>query len=336
LWGDDDELAGSLPSSNFDWLDDASQSSLSGAAVAVASSRTLQLPIEHIPLGARVPTKNPKPWERDNSLPEPDEATWVVVSLAVERSDGGIVDAELMRPRVWVEQHGIEAGKLLPLNIEELQVSGLAFVNSVQPAPRIAGGEGSIVTARFVTRQVDLIARIEVQAADGQVETIEGTTIHPIWSLDRKDWVPLGEIEEGEQLLGADGAVVILTHTVLQRSIPVYNIEVHGEHVYQVGELRLLVHNTCAGYNSAMTQALGWLGNHGFDLTRAISYASRSSVTFMKGIRNGLKDGKIGYRIEWDPKIGGHINVFAGKVIGPHFRFSGNPADVAALLRQLF
>ena len=27
---------------------------------------------------------------------------------------------------------------------------------------------------------------------------------------------------------------------------PVYNIEVHGEHVYQVGELGVLVHNACS------------------------------------------------------------------------------------------
>lgn len=55
---------------------------------------------------------------------------------------------------------------------------------------------------RIFTRQVELIARIEVLGADGQVETIEGTTIHLIWWLDRKDWVQLGEIEQGEQLFG--------------------------------------------------------------------------------------------------------------------------------------
>ncbi len=103
----------------------------------------LQIPIEQVPLGAPVPTKNPKTWEVDQSFAEPDEATWMVVSFTVERSDGGIVDAELLRPRSWVEQFGIEAGQLLPLNIEELQIEGYAFVNSVKPSPRIAAGEGS-------------------------------------------------------------------------------------------------------------------------------------------------------------------------------------------------
>jgi hypothetical protein len=85
-----------------------------------------------------------------------------------------------------------------------------------------------------------------------------------------------------------------------------------------------------------MTKALQWLGQHGFNSIKAVPYASRSSITWMKGVANGLKDGKVGYRIEWDPKIGGHINVFAGKIIGPHFQFGGNAADVAAILRQLF
>jgi hypothetical protein len=32
---------------------------------------------------------------------------------------------------------------------------------------------------------------------------------------------------------------------LVRSSATVYNIEVHGEHVYQVGELGLLVHNAC-------------------------------------------------------------------------------------------
>ena len=209
------------------------------------STQTIKIPIEQIPLGARVPTVNPRPWERDNSLPEPNESTWVAVSFTIERSDGGIVDAEFLRPRSWVEGYGIEAGQRFPLTIEELEIEGFAHVNSVSSSIRIASGEGSTVTGKFVTREVDVIACIEVLGADGQVETIEGTTIHPIWSLDRDDWVSLGDVEEGEKLLGDSDAVVVLTHTVLRRSSPVYNIEVHGEHVDQVGLLGLLVHNAC-------------------------------------------------------------------------------------------
>jgi hypothetical protein len=101
-----------------------------------------------------------------------------------------------------------------------------------------------VITGRFVTRQVDEIARVVILAPDGTTETLEGTPIHPIWSVDRQDWIPLGELSEGEQLQAAGGVAVVLSLTLLRRSLPVYNIEVHGEHVYQVGELGLLVHNT--------------------------------------------------------------------------------------------
>jgi len=44
-------------------------------------------------------------------------------------------------------------------------------------------------------------------------------------------------------LQGLDGLAVVLSVALARVSQPVYNIEVHGEHVYQVGELGLLVHN---------------------------------------------------------------------------------------------
>jgi hypothetical protein len=133
----------------------------------------------------------------------------------------------------------------LPLNLPELDVSCLAMVTSIDDCPPIADGEGSVVTARFVTREVHVVASVDVLGADGTVETINGTTIHPVWSVDRQEWVPLGELIEGETLQGLDGLAFVLSVTLSRVSQPVYNIEVHGEHVYQVGELGVLVHNEC-------------------------------------------------------------------------------------------
>jgi hypothetical protein len=231
LWGDDA------------WQDERGGESPATQSVAV-TKRTLT-PIEQVPLGARVPTKNPKPWEFDDSLPEPVQDEWLKLSITVERTDGGVVDAELLRPRAWVEANSIRAGQLLPLNIAELQVAGFAHVTAIEPCLVIAAGDGSVITGRFVTRQVDTIARVEILGADGSIELLEGTTIHPIWSLDRNDWVPLGELEQGEQLLAQAGPATVLSVTILNLPTAVYNIEVHGEHVYEVGVLGLLVHNVC-------------------------------------------------------------------------------------------
>jgi hypothetical protein len=196
-----------------------------------------------VPIGARIPTKNPNRWEVDPQ-PEPDQATWAKLSITVERSDGGIVDAEIIRPRSWILRNGICAGRMLPFNLPELEVSGLALVTAIDDCPPIADGEGSVVTARFVTREVHVVASVDVLGADGTVETITGTTIHPVWSVDRQEWVPLIELSEDETLQGLDGLVVVLSVTLSRVTQPVYNIEVHGEHVYQVGELGLVVHNS--------------------------------------------------------------------------------------------
>jgi hypothetical protein len=235
--------------SNPSWLDEPSQETPWLAPeryASVATRSQLQVPIESVPIGARVPTKNPNRFEVDPQ-PEPDQATWAKLSITVERSAGGIVDAEIIRPRSWILESGLCAGRMLPLNLPELEVSGLALVTAIDDCPPIADGEGSVVTARFVTREVHVVASVDVLGADGTVETITGTTIHPVWSVDRQEWVPLAELAEGERLQGLDGLAVVLGVSLSRVSQPVYNIEVHGEHVYQVGELGLVVHNTCEG-----------------------------------------------------------------------------------------
>ena len=165
--------------------------------------------------------------------------------MTMVRDDGGIVDAELIRPWVWIRSHRIQAGKPLPMNIPELQVTGVAMVTSIGECPAIAEGEGSVITARFLTRQVDIIARPEILGADGSIEVLEGTTVHPIWSLDRNDWIPLGELEPEERLAGQSGPTTVMSIATNHRPVAVYNVEVHGEHVYAVGEFGLLVHNSC-------------------------------------------------------------------------------------------
>jgi hypothetical protein len=71
-----------------------------------SEASSLLIPIEQVPLGARVPTKNPKPWEYDDSLPDPVQADWAKISITMHRNDGGIVDAELIRPGRLLETLG--------------------------------------------------------------------------------------------------------------------------------------------------------------------------------------------------------------------------------------
>ena len=153
----------------------ASGSSSSSDIQTLAPPRTIA--IEQIQLGLRVPTKNPKPWEYDASLPEPDSATWCKVSLTVQRSDGGVVDMELLRPRWWLEEHNLTVGASVDIHVEELQVSGLAEIQSVENSPAIADGEGSVITSLFKTRVASELVTITLE--DGT--SLTGTPVHPVW-----------------------------------------------------------------------------------------------------------------------------------------------------------
>jgi hypothetical protein len=79
--------------------------------------------------------------------------------------------------------------------------------------------------------------------------------------------VPLAELSEGETLQGSVGPAIVLSVSLSRVSQPVYNIEVHNEHVYQVGELGVLVHNAtparCAMIAEYGEEAMrGWQAAH--------------------------------------------------------------------------
>jgi hypothetical protein len=71
--------------------------------------------------------------------------------------------------------------------------------------------------------------------------------------------------------------------TLSRVSQPVYNIEVHGEHVYQVGELGVVVHNTCEtatlinGGSALIEQATS------SGLVRLFGNSVRVSETYVQG-----------------------------------------------------
>lgn len=226
------------------------------------TERRLLIPIQDVPLGSRVPTKNPRPWEVQTES-EPDSDTWAKISLKIERNDGGIVDVEMIRPKDWLKANGIKLWRLLPFNLPEMQISGRAMVTALDTCPHIACGEGAVVTSRFATRDVRVVANLELVTEYGRRETITGTTNHPVWSVDRQDWVPLGELANGETLQGVEGPVFVSSVVLSYVEKPVYNIEVQTEHVYQVGTHNVLVHNSCEIVLQNGELAIGFMTNSG-------------------------------------------------------------------------
>jgi hypothetical protein len=72
---------------------------------------------------------------------------------------------------------------------------------------------------------------------------------------------------------------------IVNTSVPVYNIEVHGEHVYQVGDLGLLVHNECVYQALDASLNVIYVGiTKNFDLRKA-AHAGRFVI---EKIKDGL------------------------------------------------
>ncbi len=76
--------------------------------------------------------------------------------------------------------------------------------------------------------------------------TIDVTPAHLFWSQSRRDWIAAGDLEIGEELNGLGDRVWLVSKESLGSTPRVYNLEVHGEHVYRVAHSGVLVHNAYA------------------------------------------------------------------------------------------
>jgi hypothetical protein len=223
--------------------DTATEHAGHAASTTATATATQCLAIAKVPIGARVLAINPRSEEFDDSFAEPVQSEWARVSFLIVRNDLSLVEAEFIRPRAWIESLGLVKGARIDLAVPELGIDGLAEVTAIRPCPPIAEGEGRVVTGKFVTRDVANVVRITL--ANGT--EIRATDVHPVWSVDREDWVPAGKLEPGEYVDTLSGPVAVARVEPLDRHPAVYNLEVHGEHVYRIAVDGVLVHNAGPG-----------------------------------------------------------------------------------------
>jgi hypothetical protein len=78
---------------------------------------------------------------------------------------------------------------------------------------------------------------------DGLPDPIGTTPNHPIWSVDRGNFVRAEELQIGERLQGDRGPLALNAIEKNQGSEPVFNLEIFGQHVFRVSSLGVLAHN---------------------------------------------------------------------------------------------
>ena len=183
-------------------------------------------------------------WDRlDHEI---DSQTWRKLTLVIHTPQGDRFDITLLRPIGWLESCNAQVGSSIHLVVSEQGLDGLAEVLAIEPCPSISSGVGRVVTGTF-THVRGGILRIRLA---GLAEPLGVTSNHSIYSADRLDFVPAGELRVGETLRNLDGDVRIESIEQLGSEERVYNLEIHGEHVFRVASNGVLVHNSSGAEGS--------------------------------------------------------------------------------------
>jgi hypothetical protein len=233
--------------------------------------------IEDIQLGDRVEADG-----SDASLANRiDPPQWRTIRLEMGEPDGGTLQVTLLRPVGWVRETGVEPGKLVRLSAPGQGANGFARVISVSPCPDLRPGHGFIVTGTFAHEG----ARVLDLSIQGLAAPLGVTANHPVYSKDRAEFVPAGELRPGERLLPRWGEARLLAVASRPGRHRVFNLEVDGAHVYRVSSAGLLVHN----------KNIGAAGGRGFKPT-GICFTAGTLVLRADGMRP-IEQLRVGQRV---------------------------------------
>ena len=209
-------------------------------------------PIETIRVGQRVLGTNPKGDEVE-PFAEPDPATWRTIEVEQIKPSGKRLYATLLRPLEWIDEELDPATNTIELDLPELGAEGPATVLRIGPCPPLASGPGQVVTATFRHEPDGELLTVTIGA-----DEIGCTANHPFWSEDRQEFVEAGHLRVGEYVRSRlEQVAAVVSIKPRPPTTWVYNLEVQGEHVYEVGPSGVLVHNKCAGYHHFWPHAWG-------------------------------------------------------------------------------
>jgi hypothetical protein len=133
---------------------------------------------------------------------------------------------------------------------EEFAFQGRLFVarrTASSFAVRATGVTPNRVVRTFERHSDELVDVDVILEGEQHSLRLTGTLQHPFYSLDRADYVGMGELLVGERLLTVEGRHArVSARTIRPDSTTVFNFEVEHTHNYFVGDgVGVLVHNSC-------------------------------------------------------------------------------------------
>lgn len=122
-------------------------------------------------------------------------------------------------------------------NIESIEAGDMVWASNPY-----TGETGLKKVVRTYVRDADMLVHLHVGT-----DEIKATPEHPFY-VPQKGWTAAIDLRAGDVLVLSNGEYVVVEkvqHEILETPVKVYNFEVQDFHTYFVGELSVLVHNTC-------------------------------------------------------------------------------------------
>lgn len=193
--------------------------------------------IEDVRVGDRVLTdgeEGPAEGER-----EPEDSRVVRLWMPDPEGTAEGVTLELLCPAAWVGEAGAAPGARVPIDLEELRLSGTAEVTSVRTVPPPGPGSGRLVRMT-VDRPNNNLWELRFE---GTAVALRLTGTHRLYAVDREGWAAASGLLPGERLAASGGTWTVASVRRLPGRHRVYNLEVDTDHVYLVSPLAILSHN---------------------------------------------------------------------------------------------
>lgn len=192
-------------------------------------------PIEQIQVGERVAFAiNPTETLDTTFSFDINPKTWRKITLRTAEHE-----VVLLRPATWINEHLASGSSNMMLTVPEIGIDEPAELVSIWPCPSVRPGEVRIVIGTFTHIAPETIC----MHLEGLEEPIRCTPNHITWSVEHRDFVEAHELQPGHLVLCDDGVRTITRVDRIEEPIRVYNLEVQGQHVYQVSQPGMLVHN---------------------------------------------------------------------------------------------
>jgi|GEM_PF-1466697 len=212
----------------------------------IIERKVLTRDIGDFDVGMRASGKNPLREQVDPNLPEPNPVNCRKLVLRMTKESGRLLLVKLLRELGWIEANEVVEGGTFFLDLPEMGAVGDAYVEAILPSPTFEKEPGNLVTGTFAHEADPDTKILRVEFANGAV--IKGVTDnHPFYSVEHHDYLPVGEMHEGDFVKVNDG-VTKITRIESRFARPgemLYNLETFNEHVYQVTSSAILVHNSC-------------------------------------------------------------------------------------------